>query len=168
MPHGGGPLGGLPYLGGLIGVEVFRAGRRASDVGGLPDTQDQRVSPGRQLGSGMRDRERGELGSVLGEEHRPGQGRGVTLIRCRETWGILGRSSRGGQVASLDLPEGEGKPLRGRARDRICVAWAYIKMAVVGLPVSERDCRLNIVVPRMVPYQVLYGYAISERHVHRR
>jgi hypothetical protein len=71
-------------------------------------------------------------------------------------------------VASLDLPEGEGKPLPGRAHDRICVAWTYIKMAVVGLPASERDCRLNIVVPRMVPYMVLCGYAISERHVHRR
>ena len=78
-PVGGGPLGGSPHLGGPVGVEVLVVGRGEADVDGLPDAHDQGVSPRRQLGGGLRDRERGEFGSVVGEQHRPGGSRGVTV-----------------------------------------------------------------------------------------
>ncbi len=60
-PMGGGLLGCLPYLGGPVGVEVLRVGWREPDFDGLPDTHDQRVAARRQLGGGLRDRERGEF-----------------------------------------------------------------------------------------------------------
>ena len=95
---GSGLLSGSPYLGGLVGVEVFDAGRGESDIDGLPDAHDQGVSPRRQLSSGLRDGERSEFGSVVGEEHRPGGSDIVTMTRSRQSWGIFGRSNRGGQV----------------------------------------------------------------------
>jgi hypothetical protein len=78
-PMGSRVLSSSPYLGGLVGVEVFDAGRCESNVDGLPDAHNQGVSPRRQLGSGPRDGERSEFGSVVGEEHRPGGSHIVTI-----------------------------------------------------------------------------------------
>jgi hypothetical protein len=97
-PVVGGPLSASPYVGGLVGVELIPVGRRESDIDWLPYAHHQRVSPGRQLGRGLRDRVGSEFGPVVGEEHRPDRGRGVTVIRCRVAWRILGHGSRGRQA----------------------------------------------------------------------
>ena len=69
---GSGELGGSPYLGGLVGVKVLGVGGCESHIGGLPDTDHQCISLARAaLGRGLRDRGRGEFGSVVGEDHRP-------------------------------------------------------------------------------------------------
>ena len=65
------------------------AGRCESHIDGLPDAHDQGVSPRRQLGSGLRDGERSEFGSVVGEEHRPGGSDIVTMTRSRESRGHI-------------------------------------------------------------------------------
>jgi len=46
----------LSTVGGLVGVELIPVGRRESDIDWLPYAHHQRVSPGRQLGRGLRDR----------------------------------------------------------------------------------------------------------------
>ena len=58
-------------------TSVARSASKCSRIGGgepdvdrLPDTDHQRVAFGRQLGRGLRDRERGEFGSVVGDQHR--------------------------------------------------------------------------------------------------
>ena len=53
----GDPLGGLPYLGGLGGVEGLLADGQKSDIARLPNAENQRVASGCELTAGLVDRE---------------------------------------------------------------------------------------------------------------
>ena len=57
------------------------------DVCRLPHAQDQRVAPGRELPSGLLDRERRQLGAVVGEQDRTGrpQWRQIGRAPCQST-----------------------------------------------------------------------------------
>ena len=77
--------------------KCLRVSGREPDLDGLPDAHDHRVSLGRQLRRGMRDRELGELGSVVGEDHRPGSVPQRRAVRCRGARGRLDRDSRAGR-----------------------------------------------------------------------
>jgi hypothetical protein len=63
-------LGCLPHLHRGIRVEVTLVNRHKSDVSWLPHAKDERLSSGRDLMSGLFDRNTCELGAVIGEENR--------------------------------------------------------------------------------------------------
>lgn len=63
-------LGRLPHLHRSIRVDVTLVNWHESDVCWLPHAKDERLSSGRDLTSGLFDRNTCELGAVIGEENR--------------------------------------------------------------------------------------------------
>ena len=71
-PMFGGLLRRRPHLCGLGGVDAVPVDRHESDIARLPDADDQRVTPGRELATCLLDCELREVGAVIREDHWTG------------------------------------------------------------------------------------------------
>jgi hypothetical protein len=119
----GGLLGSLPDVVCAGGVELRAGLRYEPDAERAPHREDDRITPCGQLAAGLGDRVAGEVGAVIGDEHRPAAV-GVPGHRTPER---MGSQRRGAPTAALpgshDRRSGSGEcwpglPANGRQQRR--------------------------------------------------
>jgi hypothetical protein len=113
----GGLLGGVPDVVSARGVELRARFWHEPDAERAPHREDDRIAPGRQLPAGLGDRLPGQVGAVVGEQHRT---RAVGVRMAGETAGT-GCQRRGEPAAAVHSGDSRG---RGRGQGRPDLAGA--------------------------------------------